>query len=152
MESDRESRAMQLCAEGWAAEHDGRADEARALYQRAWDERTDDRDACIAAHYLARVQGSSKERLRWNREALEHAIAADDDAQVAELLPSLYLDLGRSFEETGNLEAARWCYAEARGGIGDLEETSEADAVAQEVGDGDAPGAPDAGPDGTPDA
>jgi tetratricopeptide (TPR) repeat protein len=151
MEDDLQNHVVQLCADGWAAEHDGRLDDARALYRQAWDERSDDYEASIAAHYLARVQGSREERMRWNREALDRANAASD-GRVEELFPALYMDLGRSFEEMGNLEAARWCYAEARGGIGDLEEERDAGTVAQEPPADLEPAAPEAGPDGTPDA
>ncbi|RGC68468.1 hypothetical protein C5N14_13190 [Micromonospora sp. MW-13] len=37
--------------------------------------RTDDYDACVAAHYLARQQDDPEEILRWNQEALRHAFA-----------------------------------------------------------------------------
>jgi tetratricopeptide (TPR) repeat protein len=152
MESELGNHVVTLCAEGWAAEHEGRIDDARALYQRAWDERADEYEACIAAHYLARVQERREERLHWNREALDHANAADDP-RVEELFPALYLDLGRLFEEMGNLEAARWCYSEARGGIGDLEEEHDAQVTAELPAEDEVPAAaPEAGPDGTPDA
>jgi hypothetical protein len=43
---------VRLCAEGMNAEGEGRPDEAKRLFQQAWDESTDDFQACVAAHYL----------------------------------------------------------------------------------------------------
>jgi hypothetical protein len=67
----------------------------------AWEARQDDYDACIAAHYLARFQDSPEESLRWNQLALQHANLVGDD-RVKDFYPSLYLNLGRSYEVLGN--------------------------------------------------
>jgi hypothetical protein len=151
MEIDPGNPVVKLCVEGMAAESENRFDDARALYQRAWDERSDDYEGCIAAHYLARVQVDRSEGFRWNREALDRAYAVGDE-RVTGFLPSLYLNLGRSFEEIGNLAAARWCYEEARAGLGGLPEGDYADVVARGIAGGEHRTDPDAGPDGTPDA
>jgi len=84
-------------------------DDARALYQQAWDLHADDYEACIAAHYLARFQDSPVENLRWNQIALEHADAVNDE-RVDELYPSLYLTMGLSHEVMGNLKEAKKFY------------------------------------------
>ena len=99
---------IRLCMEGSRAEFEHRLDDARRLYQQAWDAHTDDYEACIAAHYVARFQDSAEESLRWNQIALERADAVKDE-QVKEFYPSLYLSLGRSFELVDNpAEAQRY--------------------------------------------
>lgn len=65
----------------------------------------DDYEFCIAAHYVARFQETPEEKLRWNLEALNRAEAGSDD-RVNELYPSLYLNLGQSYELLGNQEEA----------------------------------------------
>ena len=106
---DLTNLVIQLCIAGTRAEFEHRVDDARVLYQQAWDARTDDYDACIAAHYVARFQDSAEESLRWNQIALEHADAVNDE-RVRDFYPSLYLSLGRSHELVGNQEEAQRYY------------------------------------------
>ena len=106
---DTNNPVIQLCMSGTRAEFEHRIDDARALYQQAWDAHTDDYDACIAAHYVARFQDSAEESLRWNQFALQHAEAVNDE-RVKEFYPSLYLSLGRSYEVTGNQTQAQHYY------------------------------------------
>jgi hypothetical protein len=98
---------LRLCQNGLQVE--GIKEQARAFYQQAWDARVDDYDACIAAHYLARVQPTPEGALRWNQEALDRANAVGDD-RVRGFFASLYLNLGKSFEDMGDLEGARGSY------------------------------------------
>ncbi len=108
---------IQLCIEGTRAEFEHRTDDARLLYGQAWDARTDDYDACIAAHYVARFQDSAEETLRWNQIALDHANAVKDE-RVKEFHPSLYLALGHSFELVGDqAEAQRYYELAAKAGV-----------------------------------
>ena len=100
---------IQLCIQGAFAEFEKRTDDAHALYQHAWDLQADDYEACIAAHYLARFQDTPEETLHWNQVALEHAKAVGDE-KVREFFPSLYLNLGRSHENLGNLDEAQRYY------------------------------------------
>ena len=78
----------------------------RRLYQRAWDAHTDDYEACIAAHYVARFQESPEETLRWNQIALERANLVHDE-RVREFYPSLYLNMGKSHAALGYLAQAQ---------------------------------------------
>jgi tetratricopeptide (TPR) repeat protein len=95
--------------EGTRAEFQGKVEEARALYQKAWKARRDDYEACVAAHYVARFQAAPEDILFWNQEALKHANAVNDDS-VKEFYPSLYLNLGRSYELIGNQAEAQQFY------------------------------------------
>jgi hypothetical protein len=81
-------------------------------FERAWEARVDDYDACIAAHYLARVQPDARSALEWNRRALAHARLVDPE-RVRGFMPSLHLNVGKALEDAGELEAARAAYLEA---------------------------------------
>ena len=106
---DPDNPIVRLCVKGMEAEGAGRHDDARALFIQAWDAHTDDWEACIAAHYLARHQPTPEDTLRWNQEALDRA-AAVADVRVHGFYPSLYLNLGHSHEQLGNLAEARRFY------------------------------------------
>ena len=80
---------IQLCMEGTRAEFEYRMEEAGLLYEQAWNARTDNYEACIAAHYVARFQESAEESLRWNQVALDHANAINDE-RVKDFHPSLF--------------------------------------------------------------
>ena len=121
MAIDPNNPVVKLCAEGIAAEMAGRASEAAALYQHAWETRADDFDACIVAHYLARVQSTLQDSLHWNEEALRYAQAVDS-ARVEDFYPSLHLNLGKSHEDLGNREDAKGFYRLAADGATTLPE------------------------------
>lgn len=106
---DPNNPVIQLCIEGMQAEAQGRSADARALFERAWEARQDDYDACVAAHYLARHQDTPEEVLRWNREALDRAGAVGGE-QVRGFYPSLHLNLGWSYESLGDQQCAREHY------------------------------------------
>jgi len=103
---------IQLCIQGSLAELEHRPEDARALYQQAWELHADDYEACIAAHYLARFQETPEEILHWNQIALEHADKMNDE-RVADFYPSLYLNLGHSHEILGNQAEAQRFFARA---------------------------------------
>ena len=98
---DFDNPVINLCVRGTQAEFKGEREDACKLYRQAWNAATDDYEACIAAHYVARCQESPEETFRWNREALERAKVIDDNS-VKDFYPSLYLNMGRSYEQLGN--------------------------------------------------
>jgi hypothetical protein len=107
---DTSNPVIQLCLEGARAEFEHRLDDARTLYQQAWNAHIDDYEACIAAHYLARFQDSPEESLFWNQAALKYAHAVGDE-RVEDFYPSLCLSLGKSYEEVGNLVESKKYFA-----------------------------------------
>ena len=107
---DPTNPVLQLCIQGTEAEYQHRPDDARALYQQAWNSATDDYEACIAAHYVARFQDTPEETFRWNQEALNRADAVNDE-RVKAFYPSLYVNMGKSYEELGKVEEAKRFYA-----------------------------------------
>ena len=94
MNIDPNNPVVALCAAGMAIEGD--RDEARRLFERAWEIRADDYDASIAAHFLARHQSTVEDTLHWNSLAVLHANAVSD-GRTAPFLASLYLNLGDSY-------------------------------------------------------
>jgi hypothetical protein len=66
---------------------------------------------------MARFQDSVEESLRWNQMAWKHANAVTDE-RVKDFYPSLYLNLGRSYELAGDqVEAQRYYDLAAELGI-----------------------------------
>jgi len=109
---DPDNPVVTLCADGMQAEVEGRFDDARAAFHRAWEASTDDYEACIAAHYLARHQPSDEATLHWNQVALDRADAVPDE-RVAGFYPSLLLNLGHSHECLGRPHSARVLFEQA---------------------------------------
>ena len=107
---DPENPVVLLCVAVTQAEFAGRLDEARRLAWLAWQAATDDYEACIAAHYVARYQESKEGALHWNQKALACAEAVND-VRLAPFYPSLYLNMGRAYENMGDQAAAQGYYA-----------------------------------------
>ncbi|HEY2821679.1 MAG TPA: hypothetical protein VGJ06_11615 [Candidatus Acidoferrum sp.] len=128
MSIDPDNPVMKLCAAGISAEMAGLRDEASKLYQEAWDAKTNDYEACIASHYLARLQKTPEESLHWNAEALRFAKLAAD-AGLQEFFPSLYLNLGKSHEDLNNFTEARRFYSLAERASGVLSDGEYAETV-----------------------
>jgi hypothetical protein len=109
---DPNNPVVKLCAAGISAEMAGRHDEAAKLYQDAWNARTGNYEACIASHYLARLQPSPVDALHWNSEALRFAELASETVPC-DFFPSLYLNIGKSHEDLGNFVEAKKFYSMA---------------------------------------
>jgi tetratricopeptide (TPR) repeat protein len=127
---DPNNPVVRLCAQGIEVEMKGRRDEARSLFLRAWELRQDDVDACVAAHYVARHQETPAETLRWNELALTHAISASADS-IRSFYPSLYLNLGKSYEDLGDTSRARELYEQGEQCIKDLPDSGYGEIVRQ---------------------
>ena len=97
----------------------GNAKKAAKLFEQAWTESTNDFERCIATHYVARHQPCGQLALHWNQEAMDCANRVPDGS-VAEFLPSLYLNLGKSYEDLGNAQRARELYECAAARLGFL--------------------------------
>lgn len=107
---DVSTRTAQLCIAGTRSEFERRLDDARRLYQEAWDAAIDDCDAAVAAHYIAHLAENPEAALHWNLVALDRA---GRDRRTAEFLPSLYVSLGASYESVGEQTEAERYYARA---------------------------------------
>jgi tetratricopeptide (TPR) repeat protein len=132
---DPQNRVVRYCVEGMEKEQEGRHEEASRLFMLAWDQSKDAFERSIAAHYVARHQTTPEGALHWNQEALTNADAIGDD-RVQEFYPSLYLNMGKSHEDLGNLKDAKKFYALAADLIGSLPESPLADLVRRGVMNG----------------
>lgn len=106
---DLDNLVIKLCIEGTRAEFEGRIEDARSLFMQAWEAARDDFEACVSAHYVARYQEDPEEILRWNQEALNRAHAVEE-SKVKAFYPSLYLNLGHTYEILGNQAEAQRYY------------------------------------------
>lgn len=127
-----ENAVVHLCADGIAAESVGRLEDAHAAYERAWQQRVDDWDACVAAHYLARHQPSLALSLYWNQEALRYADAVTDNRTV-DFRPSLLLNLGYSYELLGDAFSAQHHYRQALAAVEHLPSGAYRDMIAHSL-------------------
>jgi tetratricopeptide (TPR) repeat protein len=135
MNMDPNNPVVKLCAEGMQAEGDGRFDDARALFEQAWAAGKDDFDACVAAHFVARRQETPEQMLEWNRIALERADAVGDE-RVVGFYPSLYLNMGYSFERLGDPDEARRYYAMGAGLLDNVPEGPYKDVLRGGIAEG----------------
>lgn len=104
---------VKRCAEGILLEGEARYAEAGQRYEEAWQLAGNALEKVTAAHYLARVQDTPGARLTWNQLALDHALQLPVE-EVGAVLPSLYLNVGKSQEDTGNRSEAEKAYRLAR--------------------------------------
>jgi tetratricopeptide (TPR) repeat protein len=102
---DPSNPVVQLCVIGIETEYSGDLEKAHALYQEAWGMANTDLEFLTAAHYLARVQTDPAASLDWNLLAIEHA-GKTDHPEIMAFYPSLYLNVGKSYEDLGDMQKA----------------------------------------------
>src|ERR1700753_4034108 len=109
MQFDPENKVVKLCADGMMAEGEGKPEIAKSLFQQAWYSAENDFEAFTAAHYLARHQTTLEDSLKWNLDSLNRAMKVEND-EIKHAYPSLYLNIGKSYEDLNNLAEARHYY------------------------------------------
>ncbi|MEP6845501.1 MAG: hypothetical protein ABI861_05835 [Panacibacter sp.] len=109
MQFDQDNPVIKLCVSGMNAEALGQTEQAKLLFQQAWDNASNDFEKFTVAHYLARNQQDPKDELKWNLEALNFAKALQDDSMKSHF-PSLYLNVGKSYETIGDTFKAKENY------------------------------------------
>jgi tetratricopeptide (TPR) repeat protein len=107
MQFDPNNKIVQLCAQGM--NYEGEPEKARHFFQRAWGEATTNFEKFIAAHYLARQQSSVADKLKWDEISLQLALQEDND-NTKEAYPSLYLNIGKCYEDLHDFDQARKNY------------------------------------------
>jgi len=115
---DIDNPVVKLCAQGINTEGAGDIAGAKDLYTQAWDIAANDVERFTAAHYMARNQ-PPEQQLYWNQLAVDYAMNVND-GHVKAVLPSLYLNLGKSHEDLGNRVLAEKYYQQAEGYIDHL--------------------------------
>jgi len=101
---------------------------ARATLERLWETADDALHRCTIAHYLADLQGSMEDELRWDVLALaafpdltdERTRAYDDSWRARAFLPSLHLNLADVHRRAGHEKQARHFLGEASAALDEL--------------------------------
>jgi len=114
-----DNTVVKLCVEGMEQESHGNLEEASRLFLSAWSQSTDNFEKCIAAHYVARHQKTPEDALTWNQRSLELAQSVGDE-RVSGFFPSLFLNMGKAYEDLGKRDDARECYREAQQVLGSV--------------------------------
>jgi hypothetical protein len=102
---DPQNKIVQLCAEGMQEEGAGKPEAAKALFLQAWNEAANAFEKLIAAHYVARLQGSAPGKLEWDTQALNYAKEVSDEG-IKGAFPSLYLNIAKGYEDMDDTQAA----------------------------------------------
>ncbi|MEV5593454.1 hypothetical protein [Streptomyces sp. NPDC052496] len=97
---DAGNAVVRMCVRGMEAEARGESDQARRLFLQAWETASDDYEACIAAHYVARHQATPEDTLWWNQKCLDLADRVGDE-RVSGFYASLYANMARAHRELG---------------------------------------------------
>ena len=109
MEFNPRNNVVRLCAKGMNEEALGNLETAFQLYLEAWEKAISDFEKFTAAHYVARHQDEPHECLYWNEQALQFALRMDEEI-IREHLPSIYLNIGKSYETLHHFSKARQHY------------------------------------------
>lgn len=111
MQFDPNNKIIQLCAKGMEMEVK-QPDKAKSLFLQAWNEATCDFEKFTAAHYVARHQASTADKLQWDKTALELALKIDDGSMQT-YYPSLYLNIAKCYEDMNDFDNAQLNYQTA---------------------------------------
>src|SRR6185436_19202679 len=106
MEFNPNNNVIKLCIEGMGMEEKGKPGEASRLFLRAWNESTNDFEKFTAAYYVARYQNNVSDKLKWLETALKSALRIND-VSVAGAFPSLYSNIAKCYEESGDADNAK---------------------------------------------
>jgi rifampin ADP-ribosylating transferase len=112
MEFNQDNKVVQLCAKGMEQEGNGLPEAAARLFNEAWSVAKTDFERFTAAHYVARHQKTVFNKLLWDLKALQHALNIEDEG-IKATLPSLYLNIGKCYEDLHDVGNARLNYQEA---------------------------------------
>ena len=106
MEFNPGNKIVQRCLQGMAMEAKGNMQEASRVFLQAWNEASNDFEKFLAAHFVARHQMDTIEKLNWAKTALKFAQQVNDVA-VESAYPTLYVDIAETYLELGDVEHAK---------------------------------------------
>src|SRR6187399_1522887 len=106
MEFNPNNNVIKLCIEAMGMEEKAKPEEASRLFLQAWNEATNDFEKFTAAYYVARHQKNVSDKLKWLETALQFVLRINDPS-VAGAYPSLYSNIAKCFEESGDLDNAK---------------------------------------------
>jgi len=106
---DPNNAIIKLCMSGMGLEDSGNSEDAITMFHKAWHETTDDYERFIASYYLARIQKSITDKLKWMKTSLQCALKINDD-NVKSAYSTLYLNIAKCYEELGDSANAKRNY------------------------------------------
>ena len=112
MDFDPNNEVVKLCAQGMQKEGNLEYDEAGTLFLQAWEKATTDFEKFVAAHYLAKHQDLTENKLKWDEKSLSFALKINDQDMLSNY-PSLYLNIAKCYEDLKNFEKAAQNYQTA---------------------------------------
>ncbi|MGN6400151.1 MAG: NAD(+)--rifampin ADP-ribosyltransferase, partial [Flavisolibacter sp.] len=105
MEFSPKNNVVKLCLQGMNLEENGRQEQAKNIFLRAWDEAASGFEKFIAAHFVARHQKNISDQLTWLQTQLNLALQVNDDA-VKPAFALLYSKIGECYKELKDTENA----------------------------------------------
>lgn len=106
MDFDPNNPIIQLCLQGMEMEGRDNHEEALRIFLQAWNEANTDLEKFLAAHFVARQQSNVHDKIRWVETALQFALKINDNT-VRSALPSMYSNLAKYYEESGDAGKAK---------------------------------------------
>jgi tetratricopeptide (TPR) repeat protein len=106
MEFDPRNNVVKLCLQGMDLEAKDQAEEAGKTFLQAWNEATNDFEKFLAAHYVARHQKNTRDKLSWLETGLQLALKINDPT-VQSAFPALYLNIAKCYEDLGDPDKAK---------------------------------------------
>ena len=112
MQFDPNNKIVQLCVKGMEMEANENPEEAKSMFLQAWDEATNDFEKFTSAHYVARHQETTQDKLKWDETALRFALKIDDNSMLVSY-SSLYLNIAKCYEDLNDIDTAKQNYQSA---------------------------------------
>jgi len=103
MEFNPNNPVIQRCMQGMELAEKAQSGAAAAVFLQAWNEAGNDFEKFIAAHFLARHQQDTRDKLTWLHTALQHGLNVNTDA-VKSALPSLYINMAQCYAALGDAD------------------------------------------------
>ena len=103
---DPNNMVIKLCMMGMSSEDSGKTEEAIAMFQKAWNEATDDYEKFIAAYHLGRQQKNTADKLKWMETSLQCAQNINDD-NVKSAYSTLHANIAQCYEDLSDAGNAK---------------------------------------------
>ncbi|MBX2904657.1 MAG: NAD(+)--rifampin ADP-ribosyltransferase [Taibaiella sp.] len=101
MEFNPQSKSTRLLLQGMAKEGNAGDGEVADIYRQAWDAAANDLEKFIVAQYIARIERSVPDRLKWYETAVQLGQRVDSVA-TRSAFPSLYGRIADCYDELGD--------------------------------------------------
>lgn len=106
MEFNPKNTIVRLCLQGIGMEKKDKQEEAGKLFLQAWNEATNDFEKFISAHYVARHQKNTSDKLQWLETDLRLALKINDDTVKSAFSP-LYAHIATCYEDLGDPDKSK---------------------------------------------